>query len=102
MRRTLIAAALASLTTLAAGAAMAQMPAPAEIIKAWDKNADGVVDKAEWVAAGRPEDRFAMVDADKDGKITAEELTTAMARMRANRPQGEGGAPPAPPAEPKT
>jgi Ca2+-binding EF-hand superfamily protein len=80
---------------------MAQMPAPAEIIKAWDKNADGGVDKAEWVAAGRPENRFAMVDTDKDGKISAEELTTAMARMRANRPQGEGGAPPAPPAEPK-
>jgi Tfp pilus assembly protein FimT len=101
MRRTIIAAALASLTTLAASAAMAQMPAPAEIIKAWDKNADGGVDKAEWVAAGRPENRFAMVDTDKDGKISAEELTTAMARMRANRPQGEGGAPPAPPAEPK-
>jgi len=97
MRRILIAAALASLTTLAAGAAMAQMPAPADIIKAWDKNADGVVDKAEWVAAGRPEDRFALVDADKDGKVTAEELTTAMARMRAARPQGEGGAPPAAP-----
>lgn len=96
MRRTIIAAALASITTLAAGAAMAQMPAPADIIKAWDKNADGVVDKDEWVAAGRPEARFAMVDADKDGKITAEELTTAMARMRAGQ-QGGG----APPAEPK-
>jgi hypothetical protein len=97
MRRTIIAAALASISTLAAGAAMAQMPAPAEIIKAWDKNADGVVDKGEWVAAGRPEGRFAMVDADKDGKVTAEELTAAMARMRGGRPQGEGGAPPAPP-----
>ena len=96
MRRTIFAAALASIATLAAGAAMAQMPAPAEIIKAWDKNADGAVDKDEWVAAGRPEARFAMVDADKDGKISADELATAMARMRG------GSAPPAPPAEPKT
>ncbi|ALL13789.1 hypothetical protein [Caulobacter henricii] len=96
MRRTIIAAALASITTLAAGAAMAQMPPPAEIIKAWDKNADGVVDKAEWVAAGRPEDRFAMVDADHDGKVTADELAAAMARMRASQPGGG-----APPAEPK-
>jgi opacity protein-like surface antigen len=102
MRRTLIAAALASLTTLAAGAAMAQMPPPSDIIKAWDKNGDGGVDKSEWMAAGRSESHFAVVDADKDGKISAEELTTAMARMRANRPQGEGGAPPATPAQPKT
>lgn len=83
MRRTLLVA-LASLTTLAAGAAMAQqdgpprgMPAPEDVFKRWDANADGAVDKAEWTGAGRPEDRFAMIDGNKDGKITLDELKTA-------------------------
>ena len=97
MRRTLIAAALTMLTTLAAGSALAQMPSPETIHKAWDKNADGVVDKAEWVAAGRKEERFAMVDTDADGKVTVDELKTAMSKMKA-RPQ-QGDAPQTPPAE---
>jgi hypothetical protein len=95
MKRHIIAAALASITTFAAGAALAQMPAPADIVKAWDKNGDGAVDKAEWVAAGRNEERFALVDADKDGKVTAEELGAAMAKMR-----GQGGPPPSGDAKP--
>jgi len=107
MRRTLIVA-LASLTTLAAGAALAQegpppgaprqMPSPEDVFKRWDANADGVVDKAEWTGAGRPEDRFAMIDADKDGKVTLAELKTAFEQMRARRMQQgfppPGGAPP--------
>lgn len=96
MRRKLIAAAFVTLTTLAAGSAMAQMPAPEDMFKAWDKNADGVVDKAEWVAAGRKEERFAMVDANNDGKITVDELKTAMAKMK-DRPRGD--APRTPPAD---
>jgi hypothetical protein len=65
----------------------AQMPAPADIVKNWDKDGDGAVSKEEWVAAGRPEARFAIVDANKDGKVTAEELEAAMKAMR----QGQGG-----------
>jgi Ca2+-binding EF-hand superfamily protein len=97
MRRKIAALALTALTTLAAGSALAQMPSPEKIHKAWDKNADGVVDKAEWVAAGRKEARFALVDADGDGKITVEELTTAMSKMKARRQ--EGGATQTPPAD---
>jgi hypothetical protein len=81
MRKFLIAAAGASLLA-AAGAAHAQMPAPADIVKAWDSNNDGAVSKDEWIAAGRPAERFDRVDADHDGKVTAAELGAAMARMR--------------------
>ena len=77
MRRTLFVA-LASLTTLAAGAAMAQqggpprgMPAPEDVFKRWDANSDGAVDKAEWTGAGRPEDRFAMIDAIRSPSCSA-------------------------------
>ena len=85
MRKTIFAAAAATalLAGAGAGAAYAQMPAPADIIKNWDKNGDGAVDKAEWTAAGRPAERFDAVDADKNGKITAAELEAAMAAMRA-------------------
>ena len=105
MRRTLIVA-LASVATLAAGAALAQdqqpprqMPAPEDIFKRWDANSDGSVDKAEWDATGRPADRFAMIDANSDGKVTLDELKAAFEKMRARRAQqgGEGGPPPPPP-----
>lgn len=81
MRKLVFAAAAAALLA-SAGAAFAQMPAPADIIKNWDKNGDGAVDKAEWTAAGRPAERFDAIDANKDGKITAAELDAAMAAMR--------------------
>lgn len=81
MRKLVFAAAAAALLA-SAGAAFAQMPAPADIIKNWDKNGDGAVDKAEWTAAGRPAERFDAVDANKDGKVTAAELDAAMAAMR--------------------
>jgi Ca2+-binding EF-hand superfamily protein len=76
--RLLILAAAAAAVLAFAGAAAAQ-PAAADLIKQWDTNKDGVVDKAEWVAAGRPAERFDLVDANKDGKVTAEELAAAMA-----------------------
>jgi Ca2+-binding EF-hand superfamily protein len=88
--RTLILVASAAALLASAGAAAAQqqqMPAPADIIKQWDKDGDGAVSKDEWVAAGRPAERFDVVDANKDGKITAEELAAAMAAMR----QRQGG-----------
>jgi len=81
MRKILFA--VAAVTALAvAGAASAQMPSPADIVKNWDKNGDGAVDKAEWTAAGRPAERFDAVDANKDGKVTVAELEAAMAAMR--------------------
>ena len=92
MRLIILTAATAALL-IGAGSAAAQTPAPApapggamppaaDVIKQWDTNKDGTVSKDEWVAAGRPAERFDMVDANKDGKITAEELATAMAAMR--------------------
>ncbi len=81
MRKIILAATAAALLT-AAGSASAQMPAPADMIKNWDKNGDGAVSRDEWTAAGRPAERFDMVDANKDGKITAAELEAAMAAMR--------------------
>ncbi|WP_397419669.1 EF-hand domain-containing protein [Phenylobacterium sp.] len=79
MRPVLIAATIA---LAAASVAQAQMPAPADLIKRWDTDGDGAVSKAEWTAAGRPAERFAMVDANKDGKVTAAEMEAAMAAMR--------------------
>ena len=85
--RTIIFAAAATAVLAVAGVASAQAPSPADIIKNWDKNGDGAVSKDEWVAAGRPAERFDAVDANKDGKVTAEELAAAMAAMR----QRQGG-----------
>ena len=84
MRKLLIVA--ASLAALA-GPAVAQMPAPAEIVKNWDKDGDGAVSKDEWIAAGRPAERFELVDANKDGKVSVEELENALKMMR----QRQGG-----------
>ena len=80
--RTLIFAAAAAAVLAGAGSALAQMPAPADIVKAWDKDGDGAVSKEEWVAAGRPAERFDIVDADHNGKVTVAELEAAMAAMR--------------------
>ena len=94
MRHKLAALALTTFAALAAGSALAQMPSPEKIHKKWDTNADGGIDKAEWVAAGRKEERFAKADADGDGKITLEELKTGMSKMKARR-QGDTPQPPA-------
>ena len=81
MRNAILATAATAVLAIA-GPALAQMPAPAEMIKAWDKNGDGGVSKDEWVAAGRPAERFELIDTNKDGKISAAELEAAMAAMR--------------------
>lgn len=83
--RTLILAGAVLLAT--AGAASAQMPAPKDIVAAWDSDKDGSVSKAEWTAAGRPAERFDLVDADKDGKVTVAELEAAFKAMQ----QRQGG-----------
>jgi Ca2+-binding EF-hand superfamily protein len=80
--RTLIFAMATAALLATAGHALAQMPAPADIIKQWDKDGDGSVSKAEWVAAGRPAAGFDAIDADKSGKITVAELEAAMSAMR--------------------
>ena len=80
--RNAILATVAVAVLAASGTASAQMPAPADMIKAWDKNGDGGVSKDEWVAAGRPAERFDLIDANKDGKISTAELEAAMAAMR--------------------
>lgn len=82
MRKLVFAAVTAALLA-GASVAQAQMPAPADLVRAWDKDGDGAVSKAEWTAAGRPAERFDAVDGDKNGKVTAAELEAAMAAMRA-------------------
>ena len=84
MRQFILSAAILAVLA-SAGAAAAQQPAPGDIVKQWDTNGDGSVSREEWTAAGRPAERFDIVDANKDGKITAEELAAAMAAMRARQ-----------------
>jgi hypothetical protein len=93
---TLIAASLASAQTPApaapAPAAPAGAPAApaganearAKLIAA-DTNKDGKWDKAEWLAAGRRESGFQMLDADTDGFVSQAELKDGMAKMQARR-----------------
>ena len=83
--------ALLMMTAFAATAAAAQSaPAPgADMadararLMAADANKDGKWDKAEWLAAGRREMGFNMIDTDKDGFVTQPELKIGMDRMRA-------------------
>ena len=67
--RKVVFAAVAAAVLAAAGVASAQMPAPADLIKAWDKDGDGAVSKEEWVAAGRQADRFDLVDTNKEAVL---------------------------------
>jgi EF hand len=78
-----------AVTLLAAAPAFAQTAPPAtpatprERLIAADANKDGKWSKEEWLAAGRREMGFAMIDADKDGFVTQPELAEGMQRMRA-------------------
>ena len=71
---------------LLATPALAQTASPAsprERLIAADANKDGKWSKEEWLAAGRREMGFAMIDADKDGFVTQPELMEGMKRMQA-------------------
>ena len=75
-----------ALALLVAAPAFAQTAAPAtprERLIAADANKDGKWSKEEWLAAGRREMGFAMIDADKDGFVTQPELMEGMKRMQA-------------------
>lgn len=83
-----------------ASSAPGQSPAPAPIpaaaptapadqsgagqrLIAADANKDGKWSKEEWLAAGRREMGFNLLDGDKDGFVSRVELTKGMKRMRA-------------------
>jgi hypothetical protein len=56
-------------------------------LMAADANKDNQWSREEWLAAGRRERGFDMMDADTNGQITREELSTGMERMQAMRSQ---------------
>jgi EF hand len=82
------------ITGLVATSALAQTapapaaPAPAQSaagqrLMAADADKDGKWSKDEWLAAGRKEMGFNLIDADKDGFVSRAELAEGMKRMRA-------------------
>lgn len=79
MRKLVIRLLLASAL---AAPAFAQQYSAEQLMKAWDKDRDGVLSKAEWLGAGRKEQGFKFADRDKDGKMTLEELRSGMARAK--------------------
>lgn len=87
---TLVMAAGAMLGTGAIAQTMAPPPPPPHggLMRA-DGNRDGIVTRAEMVADA--DARFAAMDTDKDGKVTATERDAAREAMRAQRRGGNGG-----------
>ena len=86
--------AVALLGAAVTGAACAQTAAPDQPaqqprpMRYGDTDGDGVVTRAEFLADAAK--RFDAMDANKDGKLTAEERKAAHAKMRADRPHGPG------------
>ncbi len=68
---------------------------PKEIFGRMDKNADGSVDKEEYLEFSKQEieGRFARMDQNTDGKVTEEELSAGIERMRNMMRGGPGGPP---------
>lgn len=85
--RLLAIAIITGLTALPAAAQDAPAnPAPSEAgqrLMAADANKDGKWSKEEWLAAGRREMGFNLLDGDKDGFVSRAELAEGMKRMRA-------------------
>lgn len=89
MRKILIGGFLAM--AIVGGVAVAQVAAPADaperphrgggMFKAADANGDGMVTRAEMIAAATK--HFDALDTNKDGKVTREEMMAARARHRA-------------------
>lgn len=76
---------LAAILAIAAPAFAQQPAAPSAKAGGWraaDKNADGMLDKPEWLAAGRREQGFAFMDTNKDGKLTPEEIRAGREKTR--------------------
>jgi len=65
-----------------------------EIYGRMDKNADGSVDKDEYIEFSKQEieSRFGRMDENQDGKVSKEEMKSGMERMRGMM-RGPGGAP---------
>jgi hypothetical protein len=84
---------LAMTSGLLATAAVAQTvppaPPPGGGMMRLDANHDGVITRAEMIAEA--EARFAVMDTNKDGKVTPEERDAAREAMRAQRRGGDGG-----------
>ncbi|WP_426164093.1 hypothetical protein [Sandarakinorhabdus sp. DWP1-3-1] len=86
MRILLLAAAVLAANAAAAQTAPTDAAGMAEArakLVAADTNKDGKWDRAEWLAAGRREMGFRLLDADKDGFVSQDELKSGMERMRA-------------------
>ncbi|MDT7934344.1 MAG: hypothetical protein RQ833_07050 [Sphingomonadaceae bacterium] len=77
--------AIAALPSLAIGQPAQGPDRRAGALAAMDKDVDRRISKAEWLAAGRRERRFAFVDKNSDGFVDKAEMVDAMQRLRAMR-----------------
>jgi Ca2+-binding EF-hand superfamily protein len=97
MKKMILISAAAAALLAAPTIAQDQMPTVEQIMGFLDANKDGFIDKTE--AKGPMVEYFDIMDADKDTKISATELQTAMdMRAKAMSQQGGGEAPAAAPA----
>lgn len=76
------------LATGALAQTMPPAPPPGGGMMRLDANHDGVITRAEMIAEA--EARFAAMDTNKDGTVTADEREAARAAMRAQRGGGDG------------
>lgn len=88
MRLLLIAALLPTMAFAAEPATPPAKPALGEAgqkLMAADTDGDGSWSKAEWTAAGRREQGFQMLDADRNGLVTRVELRDGLTKLRERR-----------------